>query len=712
MAKPTKTVLMIHRNNEQGNIWKLILSLRGLNVVWEPEQVDIGNLLETFQAIKGDLPSLLLVDTSFESSNNKTTLEAISICRWCAEHYPKLKVILINYVPSRIPAAQKFQATRCAIYLLPELNVKTLADSINRINRVLDLSPLPSSVQEIFLKEASPILAYPKSYNDINVSTATENEKPRQSAVLPGKLTKFRAALSSKWAVSVMLLGLLAGGSYVVWQNILANNSPNTASVVEASNASGTLTMAGSSFSGHSTFRSKTFQEALKKSGIDLRYQVASDARSAELFNQGKADLELTTLDEFLRHNTQGKIVGLINHTVGADAIVLNTKRYPGLKSLPDLVQLVEQARSQGQQLEIAFPENTPSEYLLLLLSAKFEGFKLADFHVKKVADVADDWKLLQDPNQNVAVTVLREPDVTHARQQGYTAVLSSEDVPDEIVDVLVASNGALQSQPEQIAKLLEAYYRRVDADLRDASQLKNQIAEDAKLSPADAVLLMQGIEFYSATEARDWLKSGKLEKRLGATAAVLTLAGKINQVPQSPNDLFTSQFIDRAASNTETLISQIRAANPKLADRLAGKENSVKSDRQLNANQIQNAPIIGDLKVPWNVKFDANSTHLTAEGKQAIDRIAQEIVEEFNPQTIAIRVIGHTSKTGTADANQRLSKQRSQVVVDYLQGLGLKHAIIAEGKGSSQPLPGIPPDDPRNQRTEILLVHSEYSQR
>ncbi|MCU0538223.1 MAG: hypothetical protein MUD14_30420, partial [Hydrococcus sp. Prado102] len=623
MAKPTKTVLMIHRNNEQGNIWQLILSLRGLDVVWEPEQVDIGNLLETFRAIKGDLPSLLLVDTNLDS-NNKTKLEAISICHWCREHYPKLKIILINYSPSRIPVAQKFQATRCALYLLPELNVKTLTDSINRIGQVLDLPLLPSPVQEIFIKKANPVLAYRKSYDETNLSTAIEDENPKQSAVpLGNSQTKFSATPSNKWAVPVILLGLLTGG-YFIWQRIQLGDSPNTASVKDASNASGTLTMAGSSFSGHSTFRSKAFQEALQQSGIDLRYQVASDARSAELLNQGKADLELTTLDEFLRHNTQGKIVGLINHTVGADAIVLNTKRYPGLKSLPDLVQLVEQARSQGQQLEIAFPENTPSEYLLLLLSAKFEGFKLSDFHVKKVADVADDWKLLQDPNQNIAVTVLREPDVTHARQQGYTAVLSSEDVPDEIVDVIVASNRALESQPEQIAKLLEAYYRRVDADLRDASQLKNQIAEDAKLSPADAVLLMQGIEFYSATEARHWLKSGKLEKRIGATAAVLTLAGKINQVPQSPNDLFTSQFIDRAANNTETLISQIRAVNPKLADRLAGKENPVKSDRQLDANQIQKAPVIGDLKVPWNVKFDANSTNLAAEGKQALDFFKQ----------------------------------------------------------------------------------------
>jgi hypothetical protein len=96
VAKPTKTVLMIHRNNEQGKIWNLILSLRGLDVVWKPEQKNVESLLKTFRATIGDLPDLLLVDTNLDS-NDKTTLEAISICHWCKEHYPKLKVILINY---------------------------------------------------------------------------------------------------------------------------------------------------------------------------------------------------------------------------------------------------------------------------------------------------------------------------------------------------------------------------------------------------------------------------------------------------------------------------------------------------------------------------------------------------------------------------------------------------------------------------------------
>jgi outer membrane protein OmpA-like peptidoglycan-associated protein len=346
----------------------------------------------------------------------------------------------------------------------------------------------------------------------------------------------------------------------------------------------------------------------------------------------------------------------------------------------------------------------------MMVLGAKFDGLKLSDFQVKKTANSAEDWKLLHDDRQNVVATVLREPDVTHARQEGYSVVLSSQDTPEEIVDVLVASDSLVQSQPGKITKLLETYYRRVDADARDASQLKQQIAADSKLSPADATAVLEGIQFYSALEAKDWLQTGKLEKRIGATAAILTLAGRINQVPQA-KALFTPKFMNQAAINTENLIQLVRANNPELADKLAGKGLSLESapkpkPGQISPEQIKSAPIIGDLQLRWAVKFNASSADLTVVGQRAVQRLAQEISAEFNPQTVAVEVIGHTSRQGSAVANLTLSKSRAQVVVAQLKRLGLPHAIIAEGKGFGEPLPEVSPTDPRNQRTEIRLVH------
>jgi outer membrane protein OmpA-like peptidoglycan-associated protein len=338
------------------------------------------------------------------------------------------------------------------------------------------------------------------------------------------------------------------------------------------------------------------------------------------------------------------------------------------------------------------------------MLGTKFDQFKLSDFQINKVADASDAWKLLQDPNQNVAVAVLWEPYITQARQKGYTVVLSSKDVPGAIVDVIVASDKLIQSQPEKISEFLAAYYRRIDSNLRDTSQFQQQIADDGKLSPNDANSVLQGIDFFPAIEAQGWLTDGTLEKRIGSTAAVLTLAGKLNQVPQNPKDLFTAKFITKAASNTQDLITLVRADNPELAERLTGKRKGLVSQTTLNANQIKSSPNIGNLQIRGEVNFALGSAQILDEGKQTLKQLSQEVAE-FNLQTVAVRVIGHTSQIGAADFNQKLSQQRAQVVGNYLRLHNIKHNMVIEGRGFSELLPGISPNDPRNQRTEIRLV-------
>jgi OmpA-OmpF porin, OOP family len=500
------------------------------------------------------------------------------------------------------------------------------------------------------------------------------------------------------WLLNRVSPGLLGG--------LVNQNNQGSSSSTTSPNGLTRLTVMGDTFSGYSTFRSPAFTDVLKKSGIDLVYTNEFDqAKRATALNDGQIDLMVTTLDQFLKQQPQGKIVGLIDRTIGADAVVLNTRQYPQLKSLLDLNQLVKQTQAKGQRLAIAFAGDTPSEYLALVLDTKFEAFNLSEFEVKQVADASEAWKLMQDPKQAVAIAVLWEPFVTQARQQGNTIVLSSQDAPKAIVDVIVASDRLIQAQPQVISTLLADYYRRIDANVRDASQLQQQIANDGNLSAADAGAVLRGIDFFTAPEAQTWMTDGSLKQRIGSTAAVLVLAGRLNQVPARPNDLFTPQFLTKATENTQTLISLIRADSPDLADKLAGKGSGITPTRPiLTASQIKAAPSIGNLQVRGEVKFGTGSATLTQTGQQTLNQLAQEIAE-FNPDTVAVRVIGHTSRTGSASINQALSQERAQVVVNYLRDRGLKQTISAEGKGFSAPLPGIPPADARNQRTEIRLV-------
>lgn len=492
-------------------------------------------------------------------------------------------------------------------------------------------------------------------------------------------------SIGSIWAVSKF------------FNNVISNNS------LEIAKDQSQVQLLGDTFSGYSTFRDQTFLESLQKVGIKLNYSDEFDqAQRAKLLTKGQADLLVTTLDQFIKQKPRGKIVGLIDRTVGADAVVLNTPKYPKLKSLIDLNQLVQQNREQ--KIKITFAGDTPSEYLAFVLDTKFEAFNLANFEVKKVADASEAWKLLQDPTQNVAIAVIWEPFVTQARQKGYTVVLSSKDAPTTIVDVLVASDRLIQSQPELLTKLLEAYYRRIDVNRRDTSQLQKQIAQDGNLKPNDAAAVINGIDFFTAIEAQRWMSDGTLIKRIGATAAVLSLAGQLEKIPADTKELYTAQFLAKAAENTQVLIDLVRANDPELAERLAGDRKVTATKPQLNATQIRNAQSIGNLEVRGEVKFPSGSSELASQSQQILNQLAKEI-GEFSSQTIAVRVIGHTSQTGDAETNQILSQQRAQVVVNYLRSRGVANNILAEGKGFSQVLPNIPPSDSRNQRTEIRLV-------
>lgn len=557
---------------------------------------------------------------------------------------------------------------------------------------------------------ANQTLVCHKCGYDANPNTATHCEicnyplKHSTAVRLDNSLGKRRSGFFGKWVVSILLLVLAAGGSYTIWRSQTSNTQDAQLSE-NVPNPARSLRILGNSFSGYSTFRKVAFQKALKEVDIDLHYQDAekmNPAQLGELLNQGKADLMLVTLDEFLGSKVQGKVVGLIDRTAGGDAVVLNTKKYPNLTSLQALTELVQRSRSLGQQLGIAFSGDSPSEYLALLLSARFEAFELSDFQIYKVVDAVDALRLLQDPKQNVAVAVLWEPYITQAQKQGYTVVLSSKDTPGAIVDVVVASDRLIQTQPEKISAFLQSYYRQIDATIADASQFRNQIAEDGKLSPSDATAVMEGIEFFTAIEAKKWMTDNTLEKRIGSTSAILTLAGRIDQVSQTPKDLFTSQFIAQAASNTQNLINLVRTDNPQLANKLIGK--AVTTSPKVKASQVKNASSIGNLRPQGNVSFKSNSAQLTAEGKQTLNKLAEEIAE-FNAQTVAVRVIGHTSKSGVADFNQILSQQRANAVAEYLRSRGLQQNIFPQGKGFSELLPGISPDDRRNQRTEIRLI-------
>ena len=595
----------------------------------------------------------------------------------------------------------------------PEQSLLLLAGLIKEENKRLSMSnKIYSAVfDEVWLEKQLPGITKPVSIiRNASPTTRADNLSVRQSRSTQSKTAAIsrRNALISCGLAAITLIAFLSwqksGGEPKATSRVISSASAE--SIEPATNQDIVqLSLLGDTFSGYSTFRTDDFQSALESSGLQINYADEFDQTlRAQKLDTGEADLIVTTLDQFLQQQPQGKIVGLLDRTVGADAVVLNSKQYNGLQSLIALNQLVQQAKRKGEKLSITYAADTPSEYLALVLDTQIDAFNLSDFELKPVADASEAWELMQDPKEKVAIAILWEPYVTQAQQQGYSVVLSSKDAPNVIVDIIVASNKAIHTKPEAISQLLEKYYRRIDANIKDASQFQTQVAEDGNLSVKDAAFILSGIDFFTATEARNWLSNGTLTKRIQSTSAVLTLSDKLEGIPTNPENLYSAKYVIEAANNTQALIDLVESDNPELAAKLAGDGLTVSPAQGVSTGEAELGPDIGNFQVRGQVSFTRDAATLTEEGKQTVVQLADEL-QTFNEQTIAVRVIGHTSRSGDSKMNLALSQQRAATVAELLRRSGVRLNVLSEGKGFSEPLPDTPPESPENQRTEIRLV-------
>lgn len=110
------------------------------------------------------------------------------------------------------------------------------------------------------------------------------------------------------------------------------------------------------------------------------------------------------------------------------------------------------------------------------------------------------------------------------------------------------------------------------------------------------------------------------------------------------------------------------------------------------------------NLTASRQIGFATDSAQLTETGKQTLNALLEE-VKAADAQTIAVEVIGHTSLTGEARANQTLSEARANAVANYLKQTDKRFDVRSEGVSFNQPLPDADPADPSNQRTEVRLT-------
>jgi len=288
-----------------------------------------------------------------------------------------------------------------------------------------------------------------------------------------------------------------------------------------------TLTVAGDPWSGYAPFRDP---ELMAGTAYSLAWvmQVCQDIRAADM-DAGRLDFVVTTLDQYLLQAPAGTVVGVIDQSLGADALALGTVAHPELDSVDDIPALVDRFAEQGRKPVLAYTGMSPSEMLLNELANTTEALRLSDFELVSVDQSLTAYDMLGKDEAQLAI--IWEPDTSAARAEGYTISLSSADVPDSIIDVIVASDELIARDPGAVEAVLGAFYERMDGYLADREALTAFYAEDGGLDPAAADTIIDGIKLYGTEEADAFMNADvfpldkpQVEESVDAIGSLLAL--------------------------------------------------------------------------------------------------------------------------------------------------------------------------------------------
>lgn len=149
MAEQRKAVLMMHIDQDQGQLWQTALATQQIEVVWEKLPVDIVKYLENCQE---KMPDLLIMDMAIKSPNSET-LQSPSVCQWVTKQNVDLKVVLFNPRQDRIKDIERSWALRRgAADVLPRLSAVNLITDVARITALIGCSFMAHPLAQVASK--------------------------------------------------------------------------------------------------------------------------------------------------------------------------------------------------------------------------------------------------------------------------------------------------------------------------------------------------------------------------------------------------------------------------------------------------------------------------------------------------------------------------------------------------------------------------------
>jgi len=266
-------------------------------------------------------------------------------------------------------------------------------------------------------------------------------------------------------------------------------------------------------------------------------HNVSSQAEKREGLKSGKFQMICETMDMFQLDREApdyaGKIVFGLDESSGGDGIAVVEE----IKDAKDL-----------RDKTIAVEPGSPAYFILLTLLDK-EDMTLKDIHLEKMSSKEAAEAFAQGKVDAVGTY---EPYLGQALKgrQNARLLVSSEDLPERIVDVAIVNTKTLNKRAGDIRKIYEAWTKAVNDIKENHDESVAVMAKSYNIKPEDLSKALSGLRFLGIDENREAFGNEKSPGRIFEVVADIGLMLELNKLTKA-----------KAPASTKIVLSII---NPK----------------------------------------------------------------------------------------------------------------------------------------------------
>jgi type IX secretion system PorP/SprF family membrane protein len=214
------------------------------------------------------------------------------------------------------------------------------------------------------------------------------------------------------------------------------------------------------------------------------------------------------------------------------------------------------------------------------------------------------------------------------------------------------------------------------------------------KSNVANTGALEIGVEWRKLVDVKQRILARR--KKQNATSAQRMTTEK--KIPPTP------VVVDSVSKPVDPKVSDVKVRED-ISTRLRHKQDSIQASAHVGI--VQHEPLVLE-KATLHFNFNFNSVDLDDEATAYFDDLAKALND--NPE-LKLKLVGHTDNVGSAKFNLRLSKDRADVIKEYLVSQGISEdRIESGGKGLAEPLNQNSTDAERaeNRRVEMTILYQE----